>query len=188
MGDFKHRHSKLCETINHHDKLYYQEDAPEISDAEYDMIRSEIKDLEDKYPELITADSPTQKVGAPLRKGFAQVIHSKPMLSLQNANSAEELRLWAHGVEKRLKKITVEQLARFTFIKSGDKVEIVDYSKYCGIEGVALTDAVDPFQKVSVQLFNPKIIYAAKAFHLEKKETINESSRGTRGSKATPER
>ncbi len=84
----------LADEIRRHDALYYQNDAPEISDGEYDVIRRKLEALEAKYPELQTPDSPTQKVGAaPLAK-FTKVKHSVPMLSLANAFDEEDVREW----------------------------------------------------------------------------------------------
>ena len=85
----------LREKIRHHDYLYYVQDAPEIPDAEYDRLMRELKALEEKHPELVTPDSPTQRVGGKPKEGFAKVEHSRPMLSLDNVNSEEELRDWA---------------------------------------------------------------------------------------------
>ncbi|MFT4114790.1 DNA ligase LigA-related protein, partial [Silvibacterium sp.] len=82
----------LRETIRHHEYLYYGLDAPEISDAEYDALMRKLEGLEAKHPELITADSPTQRVGGKPAEGFAKVAHSRPMLSLNNVVSEEELR------------------------------------------------------------------------------------------------
>lgn len=76
---------KLADTIRRHNALYYQHDAPEISDAEYDALFRELQALEGAHPELITPDSPTQKVGAAPLEKFAKVRHSMPMLSLANA-------------------------------------------------------------------------------------------------------
>ncbi len=82
----------LREQLRHHEYLYHVLDAPEISDAEYDAMFRELKDLEAAHPELITPDSPTQRVGARPREGFVKVRHSSPMLSLDNAFGEEELR------------------------------------------------------------------------------------------------
>lgn len=71
--------------IRHHDKKYYSEDSPIISDAEYDSLRKRLEELEDKFPELVTSDSPTQKVGSKVGSKFSKVRHAKPMLSLANA-------------------------------------------------------------------------------------------------------
>jgi DNA ligase (NAD+) len=84
----------LREEIRHHDSLYYVQDAPEISDAEYDTLMRRLKALETEHPELVTADSPTQRVGGKPKEGFAKVQHSRQMLSLDNVNSEEDLRDW----------------------------------------------------------------------------------------------
>ncbi len=84
----------LREKIRHHEYLYYGLDAPEISDADFDVLMRELKALETEHPELVTADSPTQRVGGKPKEGFAKVAHSRPMLSLDNVTSEEELRDW----------------------------------------------------------------------------------------------
>ena len=83
---------KLRETLRHHERLYYVLDQPEISDAEYDALMRELRDLEARHPELLTPDSPTQRVGGKPREGFVKVAHSSPMLSLDNALNEGELR------------------------------------------------------------------------------------------------
>src|ERR1700747_599121 len=85
---------KLRETIRHHEYLYYGLDTPEISDAEFDALMRELKALEEKHPELVTPDSPTQRVGGKPKEGFPKIAHSRPMLSLDNVTSEEELRDW----------------------------------------------------------------------------------------------
>jgi DNA ligase (NAD+) len=85
---------KLRDTIRHHEYLYYGLDAPEISDADFDALMRELKALEEKHPELVTADSPTQRVGGKPKEGFPKVAHSRPMLSLDNVTNEEELRDW----------------------------------------------------------------------------------------------
>src|SRR5271165_6054415 len=90
----------LREQLRRHEHLYYVLDQPEISDAEYDALMQRLKDLEEKHPELITPDSPTQRVGGKPREGFVKVRHSTPMLSLDNAYSEEELRDWERRVHE----------------------------------------------------------------------------------------
>jgi DNA ligase (NAD+) len=82
----------LRKKLQHHEHLYYVLDAPEISDAEYDAMLRELEALEAAHPELITDDSPTQRVGGKPREGFVKVAHSSPMLSLDNALNEGELR------------------------------------------------------------------------------------------------
>ncbi len=93
-GEIEHKIESLRETIRHHEHLYYVLDAPAISDAEFDRLMQELKKLEAEHPETITPDSPTQRVGGKPREGFIKVAHSRPMLSLDNAFSEEELRAW----------------------------------------------------------------------------------------------
>ncbi|MCD8525913.1 MAG: NAD-dependent DNA ligase LigA [Alphaproteobacteria bacterium] len=88
--DAKIRHADLVREIKRHDELYHGSDAPEISDAKYDALRRELDALEAKYPELITKDSPSQKVGAAPSSGFKKVRHAVPMLSLSNVFDWDE--------------------------------------------------------------------------------------------------
>ena len=90
----------LREKIRHHEYLYYVVDNPEISDAEFDKLMQQLKALEGEHPELITADSPTQRVGGKPREGFVKVPHSTPMLSLDNTYNEEELRAWERRVHE----------------------------------------------------------------------------------------
>ena len=100
--DISRRVAELRKEINHHNYLYYVEDAPEIPDAEYDRLLRELQQLEQQYPQLITPDSPTQRVGAEPVKAFGQVKHAIPMLSLDNAFSDEEVREFDRRVRERL--------------------------------------------------------------------------------------
>ena len=77
---------RLALEIEGHDRRYYQEDAPTISDAEYDALRQRLKAIERRFPEFVTAESPTQKVGATPSGRFKKVRHAVPMLSLDNAS------------------------------------------------------------------------------------------------------
>jgi len=90
----------LREKIRHHEYLYYVLDQPEISDAEFDKLMKQLKDLESEHPDLLTPDSPTQRVGGKPREGFVKVAHSSPMLSLDNTYSEEELRGWERRVHE----------------------------------------------------------------------------------------
>ena len=89
---------KLRDKIRHHEHRYYVLDDPEISDAEFDRLIGELKRLEAEHPELVTPDSPTQRVGGKPREGFVKVEHSRPMLSLDNAYNEDELRAWDRRV------------------------------------------------------------------------------------------
>jgi DNA ligase (NAD+) len=83
---------KLRDEIRRHDELYYVEDSPEISDREYDQLLEDLQKLEEAHPELLTPDSPTQRVGGRPAEGFPEVVHTRQMLSLDNSYNIDELR------------------------------------------------------------------------------------------------
>src|SRR5713101_1612318 len=101
----------LREKIRHHEYLYYVLDHPEISDAEFDELMQQLKDLEADHPDLITPDSPTQRVGGKPREGFVKVAHSSPMLSLDNALNEDEMREFDRRVRDLLKGERYEYVA-----------------------------------------------------------------------------
>ena len=109
-GDAR-RIEKLRDELRRHEHLYYVLDAPEITDAEYDALMNELKRLEAAHPELLTPDSPTQRVGGKPAEGFKKAQHSRPMLSLDNAYSAEELADWDRRVRELAGNLPVEYMA-----------------------------------------------------------------------------
>ncbi len=102
VNKVKQRIAELRGIINHHNYRYYVLDSPEISDAEYDELMRELRKLEAEHPELVTPDSPTQRIGAPPVEAFGIVEHPQPLLSLANAFSYEELATWYKRVSKLL--------------------------------------------------------------------------------------
>ena len=98
----RRRIEKLREEIRKHDYYYYVLNQPIISDAEYDRLFRELQELEEKYPQFITPDSPTQRVGAPPAEEFRPVRHAVPMLSLQNCFTEEEFLDWDRRVRRLL--------------------------------------------------------------------------------------
>ena len=92
----------LREDIRHHEHLYYVLDAPVLTDAQYDALVNRLKALEADHPDLITPDSPTQRVGGKPRDGFLKTPHSRPMLSLDNAYNEDDLRAWDQRVRDAL--------------------------------------------------------------------------------------
>lgn len=98
----KQRAAELRKTLEYHAKKYYDEDKPEISDFEYDMMMNELKNLEKEFPNLITKDSLTQKVGGHVKEGFSEVVHEVPLQSLQDVFSFEELNEFDNRVKKQL--------------------------------------------------------------------------------------
>src|SRR4029077_20339972 len=100
--DAEKKIESLREKIRHHEYLYYVLDQPEINDLDFDKLMQKLKALEAEHPELITPDSPTQRVGGKPRDGFVKTPHSRPMLSLDNAYNEAELRAWEQRVRDAL--------------------------------------------------------------------------------------
>jgi DNA ligase (NAD+) len=105
------RVEELRAELRRHEHLYYVMDAPEVTDAEYDALMNELKGLEAEHPELFSADSPTQRVGGRPAEGFQKVTHSRPMLSLDNAYSVDELTDWDRRVHELAGPLQVEYTA-----------------------------------------------------------------------------
>src|SRR5215210_1211667 len=101
-AEAKDRLAWLATEIARHDKLYHDEDAPEVSDAEYDTLVRENRELEAQYPHLVRADSPSKRLGAAPTSALAKVAHARPMLSLDNAFSEEEVREFVARVRRFL--------------------------------------------------------------------------------------
>lgn len=104
----KKRAAQLTKEIRHHNELYYNQDSPEISDFEYDALTRELKAIEKEYPELITPDSPTQKVGGTALKLFDPVVHAIKMESLQDVFSIDELREFGGKINTKETVFSVE--------------------------------------------------------------------------------
>ncbi len=118
------RIAELRAQIARHNRLYYELDRPEISDAEYDRLMQELRALERAHPKLLTADSPTQRVGAPPSGKFAKVRHAVPMLSLANALAPEDVVAF------------VERVRRFLGLEGG---EPIDFTAEPKIDGLSLS-------------------------------------------------
>src|SRR5579862_1984141 len=99
----KVEHKRLALEIERHDKAYYQEDAPKVSDAEYDTLRQRFNAIEARFAEFVTRESPSQKVGAAPSGRFKKVRHAVPMLSLDNAFAEQDVLDFAGRIERFLK-------------------------------------------------------------------------------------
>lgn len=99
------RVEELRESIRHHNRLYYESDAPEIPDADYDALLRELQQIEREHPDLITPDSPTQAVGGSAINTFDPVVHRAPMMSLDNAFSSDEIAAWGERLQRRLEEL-----------------------------------------------------------------------------------
>ena len=117
--------ARLRSELNRHNYLYYVEAQPEVSDREYDRMMLRLTELETDHPELVTSDSPTQRVGGQPLEGFATVRHAVPMLSIDNSYAHDELREWDVRVRKGL--------------NPGERVRFVVELK---VDGVAVSSAV----------------------------------------------
>ncbi len=113
--------ARLAKEIAHHDQLYHQQDAPEISDAEYDELKKRNEAIEKRYPELRRPDSPSLRVGAAPAAGFAKVTHARPMLSLDNAFDEDDAREF------------VARIRRFLGLPETEKIEFVAEPKIDGL-------------------------------------------------------
>jgi DNA ligase (NAD+) len=102
LETLQHRANGLRERIRYHNHRYYVLNRPVISDAEYDALMDELRALEEEHPELVTSDSPTQRIGAEPAEAFTKVDHPAPILSLDKASDAEEIRGWWERVSKHL--------------------------------------------------------------------------------------
>ncbi len=109
--------ARLRETINHHNSRYYQLDDPEITDAEYDLLLQELAAIEEEFPDMVTPDSPTRRIGAPPLENFSPVVHLTPMLSLKdvfpmkhNVFSDEEIR----DFDRRCRQLSGDQSPLYT--------------------------------------------------------------------------
>jgi DNA ligase (NAD+) len=114
-GKIKKETEKLREDIRHHEYLYYVADEPEISDAAFDKLMNRLKSLEAEFPELITPDSPTLRVGGTPREGFTNVKHARAMLSLDNAFSFDALKDWDRRVREGTGHLVNEYIAEHKF-------------------------------------------------------------------------
>src|SRR3954468_17262077 len=112
---------RLAKEIARHDKLYHDQDAPEISDADYDALVRENRELEERFPQLVRADSPSKRLGAAPTSALAKVTHARPMLSLDNAFSDEEL------IE------FVERVRRFLALPTDEPVPLTAEPKIDGL-------------------------------------------------------
>ena len=122
-ADILARLNALRDEIRHHDYLYYVKDRPEISDSEYDRLFRELIELEQTHPELVTPDSPSQRVGAPPLQELLKVPHEQPMLSLDSIVEQSEVLAFDQRMKRELETLSVEYSAEPKF--DGLSVELV---------------------------------------------------------------
>ena len=154
----KKRIEWLRNEIRRHNYLYYVLNKPEISDAEYDALMEELRELEEKFPEFITPDSPTQRVGAPPSREFRNVRHVKPMLSLDTVKNDEEMLAFDRRVKKERGVENVEYVAEPKL--DGLSVELIyEEGRYVrgstrgdGVEGEDVTENIKTIRAVPLIL------------------------------------
>ena len=162
----------LRNKIHRHDYLYYVKDSPEIPDREYDSLYHRLKEIEGKYPECVTADSPTQRVGGKVDERFRKVVHPVPMLSLDNTFNVDEVRAFHQRVVKALPDIeesSIEYVVELKFdglavaltyengkllrgATRGDGVQGEDVTANLKtIRSIPLEISAEPFKKIEVR-------------------------------------
>ena len=182
----KKRIEKLKKLIRHHRYLYHILDRQEISDSALDSLKKELFDLEQKYPEFITLDSPTQRIGgAPLKK-FEKIKHSKPMLSFNDAFSKQDMKDWEKRIKKLLTAQETENLNYFCELKfDGLAIELVYKNKILqtgatrgnGIIGENVTQNIKTINSIPLKLrdsnFKKEIIVRGEAIIFKKAFVIS---------------
>ncbi len=178
------RAAELRDQLRHHEHLYYVLDAPEITDAAYDLLMRELKALEAEHPGLVTPDSPTQRVGGRPAEGFQKVAHSRPMLSLENAYSADELRAWDTRVRELAGDMPVRYVAElkldglslalhYDLTPDGRANLLRGITRGDGSTGEDVTSNVRTIKSVPLTISPEKL---TKAALLEPQQTLFESS------------
>ncbi|MDN3202786.1 NAD-dependent DNA ligase LigA [Algoriphagus sediminis] len=157
------RIEELSKQINHHNQLYYQESKTEISDYEFDQLLEELIGLEEKFPELLKADSPSQRVGGTITKEFETVVHETRMLSLGNTYSFEELQAFDERVEKGLGSKGYEYFCELKFdgvaislvYENGELVRAV--TRGDGYKGDNVTENVKTIRNIPLKIHHPDV-------------------------------
>ena len=141
--DAEKRINELREITAYHAKRYYDDDDPEISDFEYDMLMNELKNLEKEFPEFVSKDSLTQHVGGTVKEGFEKVEHEVPLQSLQDIFNFDELYAFDERVRKTLSgeiidKVTIDEDKQISLIDTTPKAH-VKYIVETKIDGLSVS-------------------------------------------------
>lgn len=181
MEDIKQRYQKLVADITHYDQKYYQDSDPEISDSEYDGLRSALEIIELQYPDIRQTNSPTMKVGFKLKDGFTKVRHKTSMLSLSNAFSFADLEAFIKRIQKFLNVTFFPEICAepkidgvsFSALYKNGKL-ILGATRGDGVEGEDITEnlhAIDVFPKF-LQGNYPDLIEVRGEIYMGKKDFI----------------
>ena len=158
----KERITQLKKIIEENNRAYYVDDAPKITDFEYDELFRELNKLEAEYPELKTSDSPTQKVGGKAAEGFKEVVHKYRLYSLDNSNNYEDLRKWYERVKKEYPKedelslvveLKIDGLSCALTYRNGDL--ILGATRGNGIAGENITQNIKEIKSIPQKLSKP---------------------------------
>jgi len=159
MEEIQSKLTRLRNELHEHNRLYYIEDAPVISDYEFDTLLKELQDLENRYPEFYDSNSPTQRVGGGVTRNFDTVAHKYPMYSLSNTYTKEELVQWEERIKKKLGDASaVSYTCELKFdgasisltYKHGNLVQAL--TRGDGVQGDAITTNVKTINTVPLQL------------------------------------
>lgn len=161
MELFRQRIEELKAEITKHNKAYYEQDAPTISDFEYDELFRELKKLEELYPEYATADSPTQKVGSNVSDKFKEIKHKYRLYSLDNSNNFEDLKRWYERIQKEypsetinaVSELKIDGLACALSYKNG--ILTTGATRGNGIVGEIITDNIKQIKNIPQKLTDP---------------------------------
>lgn len=161
MELFRQRIEELKAEITKHNKAYYEQDAPTISDFEYDKLFRELKELEELYPEYATADSPTQKVGSNVSDKFKEIKHKYRLYSLDNSNNFEDLKRWYERIQKEypsetinaVSELKIDGLACALSYKNG--ILTTGATRGDGIVGEIITDNIKQIKNIPQKLTDP---------------------------------
>jgi len=162
--DARRRIEELRSEIRRHERLYYVEDRPELTDAEFDRLMSELAELERLHPDLATPDSPTRRVGGEPAEGFATVEHSLPMLSLENAYSWDEAEAWRARLVRALGSEPDGYVAELKIdglsisLRYEDGVLVRGATRGDGFRGEDVTDNVRTIRTIPLRLGQPETL------------------------------
>jgi DNA ligase (NAD+) len=175
------RVNELRDKIRYHDQKYYLDAEPEISDRDYDRLIDELKQLETKHPEFVTPDSPTQRIGDQPVSYLEQVTHRRPMLSIDNTYSLEELRAWATRTQKLLKGEAIEWVVELkvdgiaTSITYEDGLLVRAVTRGNGVVGDDVTHNVRTIKDVPLRLTGddvPAILEVRGEIYMENADLV----------------
>lgn len=185
-SDPAQRIAKLRNEIRRHDRKYYVEAAPEITDREYDGLLQDLQELERQHPELVTPDSPTQRVGDEPVEALPQVGHRVPMLSIENTYSVEELRAYCESTAKLLEREPIEWVVELkidgvaTSILYEDGVLVRGVTRGNGVVGDDVTHNIRTIRDVPLHLSGdhvPRVLEVRGEVYMDNSDLVELNER-----------